>query len=121
MNECIFCKIIKKEIPSKIIFEDDLVIAFLDINPQKIGHTLIIPKNHYHDIDDIDNDVYMHIFKIAKDLKKKLIEKLNCTGMSLIQNNGDCQEVKHYHLHLIPSYEKENKLSVDEVYEKIMN
>lgn len=120
MDNCLFCKIGKSDIPSKIIYEDETVLAFLDINPNTNGHTLIIPKKHIKDIDDIDENTYLHIFKIAKQIKKKLIEKLNCDGIQLIQNNGDCQEIKHYHLHLIPFYHKNKKLSVDEVHKKIM-
>ena len=118
--DCLFCKIGSEEIPSKVIYEDDLVLAFLDINPVSCGHTLIIPKKHFQDIDDIDNETYLHIFEIAKKIKAKLIEKLDCDGIKLVQNNGACQELLHYHLHLIPYYIKKNKLALDEVYEKIM-
>ena len=121
MNDCIFCKIGNGSIPSKVLFEDDIVIAFLDVNPNSNGHTLIIPKKHYKDIDDINENTLMHILSVAKDLKNILYDKLQCDGMSLIQNNGDCQEIKHFHLHLKPYYKNTNKMTVDEVYEKIMN
>ena len=120
MDNCIFCKIAKKEINSKIVYEDDKVMAFLDVNPYSDGHTLIIPKKHIKDIDDIDEDTFLYIFNIAKKIKKQLIEKLNCDGIKLVQNNGNCQEVKHYHLHLIPYYNKQNHINIDEVYKKIM-
>jgi len=113
---CIFCKIINGEIPSYKIYEDDIVLAFLDINPDSNGHTLIIPKQHFQDIDDIDEKVLNHIMKIAKDIKNILYEKLNCDGLTLIQNNGLIQEVKHFHLHLKPYYENENKMSIEEIY-----
>lgn len=120
MNECIFCKIINGDIPSYKLYEDDLIFAFLDINPDSNGHILIIPKMHYKDLDDLDINIFKHIVEIAKDLKKELEEKLNIDGLTLIQNNGDIQEVKHFHLHLKPYY-KENKelLPVDEIYEKL--
>ena len=121
MNNCIFCKIANRNIPSKILYEDDKVLVFLDVNPDTAGHTLIIPKKHYKDIDDIDDDTYMHIFKIAKKIKNLLTNKLNCDGITLIQNNGDCQEIKHYHLHLRPYYKNQVQIDLDEVYEKIMN
>ena len=118
--DCIFCKIINGDIPSYKVYEDDIVASFLDINPMSVGHTLIIPKKHYKDLDDIDNDTLNHIMEISKLLKKKLEEKLNCDGLTLIQNNGDVQEVKHYHLHLKPYYNNENKLDIESVHKKIM-
>lgn len=116
MENCIFCKIINKEIPCKLIYEDEIVMAFLDINPVSVGHTLIIPKKHYKDLDDIEENTINHIMKVAKELKIKIEENLKPDGLQLVQNNGNLQEVKHYHLHLIPNYEKDNNLSIDEVY-----
>ena len=115
--DCIFCKIINGEIPSSKIYEDDIVIAFLDINPDSFGHTLIIPKKHYRDLDDIDDKTLMHIMNIAKILKKRIKEKLNCDGLTLIQNNGDVQEVKHFHLHLKPFYKNKKDKSLDEAFQ----
>ena len=93
MNECIFCKIINGDIPSYKLYEDNLVFVFLDINPDSNGHTLIIPKTHYKDIDDIDTNTFKHIGEITKKIKIELEEKLNIDGLTLIQNNGDIQEV----------------------------
>ncbi len=115
--DCLFCKIINKEIPSYKIYEDDVVYAFLDINPDSVGHTLIVPKKHYLDLDDIDIEILKHIMKIAKLLKKRIEEKLNCDGLTLIQNSGDIQEVKHFHLHLKPFYKNKKDKSLEEVYE----
>lgn len=113
----IFCKIINGEIPSYKIYEDDNILVFLDINPQTNGHTLIIPKKHYLDIDDIDNETIKNIMETARYIKKLLINKLNCDGITLIQNNGECEEVKHYHLHVIPYYKNKQKLKeVIEIY-----
>ena len=95
---CLFCKIVNGDIPSYKIYEDDKVLAFLDINPDSIGHTLIIPKEHYLDIDTIPNELFPHIIEVTRNLKKLLYDKLNCDGLTLIQNNGDIQEVKHFHL-----------------------
>ena len=72
MNNCIFCKLANGEIPSKVVYEDEKVLAFLDINPESVGHTLIIPKQHFQDLDDIDESTYLHIFKIAKKIITKL-------------------------------------------------
>ena len=127
--DCIFCKIINGEIPCNKIYENDYVFAFLDINPDSDGHTLIIPKKHFTDLDDIDESTLTEIFKAAKHLKNVLEEKLECTGISLLQNNGSCQEVKHYHLHLKPYYKDKNSIKmvkhsefisdVNEIYKKI--
>ncbi len=102
--DCLFCKIVDGIIDSYTIYEDDIVKVFLDINPSCNGHTLIVPKNHYKDIDDIDDVTLSHIMRIAKNIKKLLEERLNIDGLTLIQNNGDVQEVKHFHLHLKPFY-----------------
>lgn len=110
--DCIFCKIIKGETPCLKIYEDDIVLAFLDINPDSDGHTLIIPKKHFTDLDDIDLDTLTHINKTSKKIKKMLEEKLNCIGVSLLQNNGSVQEVKHYHLHLKPYYKDKKSIEM---------
>ena len=110
MNDCIFCKIINKEIPCYNIYEDDLVLAFLDINPDSDGHTLIVPKNHYKDINDIPSDILLHIYDTAKNIMKKLEDKLKCDGFTLLQINGSVQEVKHYHLHIKPCYDNNESI-----------
>lgn len=112
----IFCKIINGEVPSYKLYEDDIVLAFLDVNPNHNGHTLVIPKKHYENFFDIDEDTLKHLLEVSKTLAKELKEKLNYDGISLCQNNGYGQEVKHFHLHLIPKYKEENKLSVEEIY-----
>ena len=73
--DCLFCKIVSGKIPSYKIYEDELVYAFLDINPDSNGHTLLIPKKHYLDMNDIPLDTLTHIFKVAKELKVMLEEK----------------------------------------------
>ncbi len=127
--DCLFCKIMSGEIPSKTIYEDDVVKVFIDINPVSNGHCLIVPKKHYANLEDIDIDVLKHINIIAKEMNKKLTEKLNCEGLTLVQNNNYGQEVKHYHLHLIPRYKndeirmnfnKELLENTDEIYKKLI-
>ena len=119
--DCIFCKIIDGSIPSYTLYEDDFVICFLDINPDRNGHCLVIPKKHFKDINDIDELTLSKIFECAKKMKKVLEEKLNIDGLTFIQNNGDVQEVKHFHLHLKPFYnEKQDIEDVKEIY-KILN
>ncbi len=118
--DCIFCKIINGEIPSYKVYEDETVLAFLDINPASNGHTLIIPKNHFVDSMDIDSDTVMHIFKVGLKVKKLLEEKLKCTGITFSQNNGDVEEVKHFHLHVVPHYENNVEIkNPSEIYDII--
>ncbi|MDD4298949.1 MAG: HIT domain-containing protein [Bacilli bacterium] len=119
--DCIFCKIIKGDIPSYTIYEDEIVKVFLDIHPHANGHMLIIPQKHYIDIGDIDEDILKYIYKeITPKLYKLLQQKMKVDGLSICQNNGTAQDVKHYHVHLIPKYKKTNKvMDVKEVFEKL--
>ena len=133
--DCIFCKIVKGELPSYKIYEDEKILAFLDVNPCSVGHTLIIPKKHTLDLSTIETDTLNHIMLHAKDISLTLADKLGADGFTLVQNNGFVQEVKHFHLHIIPKYEnkcnmnfKEKcntsiksicKVDVRDVYEKI--
>ena len=110
--DCLFCKIINNEIPCYKIYEDDISLAFLDINPDSNGHTLIIPKKHFKDLDDNNLEKLNHLNKRAKKIKKLLEEKLNCDGITLLQNNGSIQEITHYHLHLKPYYEKKQSIEL---------
>ncbi len=120
--DCIFCKIINKEISSYTIYEDEIVKIFLDINPDVNGHLLIIPKKHYLGLKEIDDQTLSHIMKMARKMEEKLINKLHIDGLTLIQNNGSVQEVKHYHLHLKPHYNQAQELKpVEEVYNLLMN
>lgn len=117
--DCIFCKIIKGEIPSYKIYEDDKIICFLDINPVSVGHTLIVPKEHTTDFFSISHELMDYIIIKAKDIANLVVDKLGADGFSLVQNNGICQEIKHFHLHIIPKYKKKKNMDVKEVYEKI--
>ena len=119
--DCIFCKIIKGDIPCMKLYEDDKVLAFLDVNPDSDGHTLIIPKEHYMDIFDIPEDILSHIYNVSKDIMKLLEEKLGCNGFSLLQNNGSVQEVKHYHLHIKPYYDDKKSIEIIKHEELIKN
>ena len=107
MDNCVFCKIVKGEIPCKKIFEDNDMLAFLDINPFKPGHVLIIPKEHTLDFQSIDEELLSKIIKRAKILSTHVVD------------NGNVQEVKHYHLHIIPKYVKDPTISLDEAFKKI--
>lgn len=117
--DCIFCKIINNEISSYKIYENDMVLCFLDINPLSSGHTLIIPKKHFKNISDIDSKYLSSINDATKYVYNLLMSKLGPDGIRIVQNNGICQEIKHYHVHLIPVYNDMLDMDVEEVYNKI--
>ncbi len=104
MEDCIFCKIIKGEIPSFKVYENDDVFAFMDINPILSGHTLIIPKRHAENIWEIPGEDLAAIHSASKKIAAAMKETLNPDGIALLQLNGRAvnQVVMHYHLHLIP-------------------
>lgn len=127
--DCLFCKIIEGSIPSKTIYEDELVKVFLDINPNTNGHCLIIPKKHIVTVKEVDSILTTHILEVEKKIYDLLKEKLNIKGLTIVQNNELGQEVKHYHVHLIPRYEDDNwninfnqesLKDTDETYQEIM-
>ena len=106
-SNCIFCKIIAGEIPSYTIYEDEEFKVILDIAPAGKGHALILPKVHYANLYDIDEEVAGRAMKLAKRLAVKMTEVLGCEGFNILQNNNETagQTVYHFHLHLIPRYE----------------
>lgn len=103
-EKCIFCKITRKEIPSKIIFENDLNLAFLDISPISKGHTIVIPKKHYITLEDITDYELNELYKTVKIIATLIHEKLDIEGYNILQNNFSAagQAVKHFHVHIIP-------------------
>ncbi|MGN1371629.1 MAG: HIT family protein [Candidatus Coprovivens sp.] len=119
MNDCIFCKIVKGEIPSKKLYEDDNVIVIMDVNPQVNGHALVIPKKHVTDYIEADNDTINNVFAAAKLMGPTIMNKLGSKGLTCGINYGDSQAVKHLHLHILPDYLFHSKVdkSTDEVYE----
>ncbi|MEO2154527.1 MAG: HIT family protein [Nanoarchaeota archaeon] len=100
-DDCIFCKIVRGEIPSYKIFENEKVIAILDIRPANKGHILVIPKEHYENIFDISEESLVEVIKVARKLAKIFMDY---DGLNLLQNNKEQagQVVKHFHLHIIP-------------------
>ncbi len=114
MDNCIFCKIINNEIPSYKIYEDDYVLAFLDISQVTKGHTLVIPKKHAQDIFEIDDESVAKVSQTARKLAKEIVEKLGANGVNIINNNKKLagQTVFHYHVHIIPRYDKNDKLTL---------
>src|SRR5690554_371986 len=106
----VFTKIIKREIPSNIVYEDDLVIAFLDISQTTKGHTLVVPKKTYENIYELNNDIAMHLFKVVVKLSQAIKKALNPDGLNIVNNNGVTagQSVFHYHIHIIPRYKDDD-------------
>ena len=103
-NNCIFCAIGAGEIPSFKIYEDELVLAYLDINPFSFGHTLVIPKEHSRGILDTSDEMLGEIIKRVKKVASHIKETLPCDGFNILQNNGEAagQSVHHIHFHIIP-------------------
>ncbi|HEC36706.1 hypothetical protein LCGC14_0681030 [marine sediment metagenome] len=116
MNDrnCIFCKIAIREIPAKIIFENDLNLAFLDISPISRGHSIIISKNHYPNLEQIPNFELTEIFLVVKKIATLIHEKLHIDGYNILQNNFTAagQVVNHFHVHIIPRNFNDNKFSI---------
>lgn len=104
----IFKKIIDREIPADIIYEDDLVLAFLDIHPVKKGHALVIPKEECENIFDANPETLAHMMRIAQKIAKALMETTGAKGVNLHMNNGHeaGQDVPHAHLHVIPRFKR---------------
>lgn len=102
--DCIFCKIIKSEIPSKVLYEDELVKVIMDVNPTVDGHALIIPKKHYTDYLELDQNIITHIWDVAKKMGPSIMDKLKAKSLTLLVNFGDDQQVKHFHMHLLPNF-----------------
>jgi histidine triad (HIT) family protein len=114
MDDCIFCKIVKGEIPSFKVYEDDRVYAFADINPVSDGHTLIIPKAHAENLGEIAEADLMAIHRASQKMYRAMRTALGADGVALMQANGRSvnQVVMHYHLHLIPRKDSESRLAV---------
>ena len=107
VRSCIFCRIVQKQVPSSLVFEDEKVMAFLDIKPLTEGHTLVIPKAHYESIFDIPRDLVAYLHGITKQVAIAIKKATNADGISIIQQNGKAasQEIFHLHIHVIPRYE----------------
>jgi len=114
MEDCIFCKIVRREIPSFKVYEDEKVFAFEDINPISPGHTLIIPKRHAQDLWEIPEDDLAAVHVASKKIIKAIQDALQPSGVACVQLNGPGanQVVLHYHLHLVPRLAGDPELPV---------
>lgn len=111
-ENCIFCKIANGEIPSNTLYEDERYRVILDLGPAAKGHALILPKEHYADLYELPEESCGEVLKIAKKMAVRMKEKLGCTGLNLVQNNGESagQTVRHFHVHLIPRYDDGSRI-----------
>ncbi len=104
---CIFCKIVRKQAPASVIYEDESEMAFLDIRPLNLGHVLVIPKAHYVDIFDISAKELSNVHKVAKMVSGAIKKATTSDGISIIQQNGKAagQDIFHLHVHVVPRFE----------------
>ncbi|MEI3340164.1 MAG: HIT family protein [Eubacterium sp.] len=105
-ENCIFCKLANGDIPTNMIYEDDMFAVILDASPATRGHALILPKEHAANIYELSEETASRIFVLAKKMAAKMTELLKCDGFNIVQNNGEVagQTVFHFHMHLIPRY-----------------
>ena len=109
-NNCIFCKIAAGEIPSTTLYEDDDFRVIMDIEPASKGHALILPKEHYANLYELDDELTSKVLVLAKKMVVALTDILGCDGYNILQNNGPVagQTVFHFHMHLIPRYKDDD-------------
>jgi len=100
--DCIFCRIVKKEIPAKIIDETEKSLAFLDAFPLTKGHSLVIPKNHYEKVQDMPPEENVELFETVRRVTAKVDKLTNATLIAIHNGKGSGQEIPHVHVHLIP-------------------
>jgi len=120
MEDCIFCKIVREEIPCHKIYEDDNSLAFLDIKPHAKGHTVVIPKEHGETVFDLTETYLVEFFPSVKKTMKILRDKLNPDGFNVGWNDGKAagQVVPHLHIHIFPRYNKDDGGSMHSIVNK---
>lgn len=107
VDDCIFCKIVAGEIPAAKIYEDEYALAFLDVNPNNHGHTLVVPKTHAKNILDVSEDALTHMMPAIKKVSKAVFEGMSASGLNITMNNERPagQVIFHLHIHVIPRFE----------------
>ncbi len=131
---CVFCKIINKEIPSSVVYEDNDVLAILDLSQATYGHTLVMPKKHVETFLDLDDETTSKVFSVTRNLANKLKNKLGADGINIVNNSYESagQSVMHMHVHIVPRYkdnddfkiinvDHSNSIKLEEVLNKINN
>ena len=109
-ENCIFCKLANGDIPTATLYEDEDFRVILDASPASKGHALILPKQHYADLYELDDEIAAKALVLAKKMVTKLTPILGCDGYNIVQNNKEAagQTVFHFHMHLIPRYKGDN-------------
>ena len=109
-DNCVFCKIASGEIPSYTLYEDEDFKVFLDLSPTSFGHALIVPKEHYRNLFELDDSIASKALVLAKKVATAMKKSLNCDGLNILQNNGEVagQTMFHFHIHVIPRYKNDN-------------
>ena len=112
---CIFCSIIEGSIPSARVYEDDICLAILDISQVTRGHTLVLPKKHFDNILECDDETLAHLISVTKKLADKIVKNLNAKGCNILVNTNEAagQSVMHLHFHIIPRYGEEDGLTIE--------
>lgn len=134
MDNCIFCKIANHQIPSFVLYEDDMCMAFLDLSQATDGHTLVIPKVHFDNVLEVDEKTLSHMMSVTQKIALRIQEKMNAKGFNIITNMNEVagQSVQHFHIHIIPRYqEKEgfypqytdrsNDVDLESIFKRIHN
>ena len=105
-DDCIFCKLANGDIPTNTLYEDDCVRVIFDAEPAAEGHVLILPKEHFDNIYELNDDTAGHVFKVAKTIATAMNKTLDMDGLNVVQNNGEAagQTVFHFHMHIIPRH-----------------
>lgn len=127
---CVFCEIVKGNIPSKKVYEDDDILAILDISQTTKGHTLVMPKKHCDNFLEMDNEDYKNLMGKVQQIASKVVKKLDAKGCNILINTNEVagQSVMHTHVHIIPRYDsndsisisfKENKFDLDQILNEI--
>lgn len=129
---CVFCDIVEGKIPSYKIYEDDKVLAILDISQTTKGHTLVMPKNHYSNFLEMPSNEYAYLMNKTQEISKLIVNKLNANGCNILINTNEVagQTVMHTHVHIIPRYNqndsidikfKENSFDLNDILQIILN
>jgi histidine triad (HIT) family protein len=131
--DCLGCKLANGKETTQVVYEDEVISCFLDIAPMNEGHILILPKKHYLDLDELDDITAFSIIKTSAKLSKTLKEIYKPDGITIIQNGGKFNDLRHYHMHVFPRYESDgfawvepedknnNKNRLEETKDKILN
>lgn len=116
-GDCVFCRIVRGELPAEIVYADEDVLGILDINPIHYGHALVIPRRHYEEFLDVPTTEFQGLFSAARRITAALVESLDLEGYNVFSNNGRVagQSVFHFHLHVVPRFRNDNIRLVHEL------